>query len=146
MKLRQLKAYMKAAYVFADLSYCKRRKVGCVIVKDDRIISVGYNGTPPGENNCCEHIVSTDTGETVLTTKHNVIHAEQNALNKLDRSPEPITEEVMIFSTTAPCIHCAEKIVDKQIKIVYYDEVYRTSDGVEFLRDHHVEVIQLSPV
>ena len=145
MKLRQLKAYMKAAYVFADLSYCARKKVGCVIVKDDRIISVGYNGTPPGEDNCCEHTIVTDSGESLLVTNPNVIHAEYNALKKLEKSPEVITDDVIAFATTAPCPLCAEEIVKRQIKNVYYDELYRRADGIEYLLDHHVKVNQLTP-
>lgn len=145
MKLRQLKAHMRAAYVYADLSYCERKKVGCVIVKDDRIISLGYNGTPPGEDNCCEHSIVTDSGDTLLITNPNVIHAEYNALKKLDDSPEEITESTAVFSTTAPCVLCAAEIVDKNIRIVYYDTVYRSADGLELLLDHSVKVNQITP-
>ena len=136
---------MRAAYVYADLSYCERKKVGCVIVKDDRIISLGYNGTPPGEDNCCEHSIVTDSGDTLLITNPNVIHAEYNALKKLDDSPEEITESTAVFSTTAPCVLCAAEIVDKNIRIVYYDTVYRSADGLELLLDHSVKVNQITP-
>ena len=145
MKLRQLKAYMKAAYVFADLSYCERKKVGCVIVKDDRIISVGYNGTPSGEDNCCEHTIVTDSGESLLVTNPNVIHAEFNALKKLENSHEAITDDVVAFVTAAPCTRCAEEIVRNKIKNVYYDDLYRSAEGVELLLDHGVKVNQLTP-
>lgn len=145
MKLRQLKAYMKAAYVFADLSYCERKKVGCVVVKDDRIISLGYNGTPAGEDNCCEHTIVTNSGESLLVTNPNVIHAEYNALKKLENSPEIVTDDTIVFVTMAPCPSCAEKIVKNQIKHVYYDELYRSADGIEYLLDYHVNVNQLTP-
>jgi dCMP deaminase len=136
---------MEAAYVYAKLSYCVRKQVGCVIVKDDRIISLGYNGTPPGEDNCCEHSITTDSGETLLITNPNVIHAEYNALKKLKNSPEVITDDTVVFATTAPCVTCAAKIVEKQLKIVYYDTVYRSADGIEFLLDHGVKVNQITP-
>jgi dCMP deaminase len=145
MKLRQLKAYMKAAYVFADLSYCERKKVGFVLVKDDRIISVGYNGTPPGEDNCCEHTIVTDSGDSLLVTNPNVIHAEINALKKLEKSPDKITDETVGFGTTAPCVNCARRIVEDGLKIVYYDEVYRSAEGIELLLDHGVKVNQITP-
>lgn len=145
MKLRQLKAYMKAAYVFADLSYCKRKKVGCVIVKDDRIISVGYNGTPAGEDNCCEHTVVIDSDNSLLVTNPNVVHAEYNALKKLVRSSESIDETTVMFITTAPCPACAELIEESAIKHVYYDELYRKADGIEYLLNHLITVNQLTP-
>lgn len=145
MNQRQLKAYMKAAYVFAELSYCRRKKVGFVLVKDDRIISVGYNGTPKGEDNNCEHSVTTDSGETLLITNPNVIHAEINALKKLEESPESITENTVGFSTAAPCVKCAERIVKDGLKTVYYDDLYRSADGIEYLLDHHVKVNQITP-
>lgn len=136
---------MRAAYVYADLSYCVRKQIGCVIVKDGRVISIGYNGTPPGEDNCCEHSVTTESGEALLVTNPNVIHAEYNALKKLDTSPEAITDDVIVFSTTAPCLLCAMEIVSRQIQNVYYDELYRKADGIEYLLDHHVKVSQLTP-
>lgn len=145
MKLRQLKAHMRAAYVYADLSYCVRKKVGFVIVKDDRIISVGYNGTPPGEDNCCEHTITTDSGESLLVTNPNVIHAEVNALKKLEDSPETIDEHTMGFSTAAPCLQCAAKIVKDSLQIIYYDDIYRSAEGIEYLLDHGVTVNQLTP-
>lgn len=145
MKLRQLKAYMKAAYVFADLSYCERKKVGFIIVRHDNIISFGYNGTPPGEDNCCEHKITTDTGETLLVTNPNVIHAEINALKKIkDATPTDLTH-AMGFSTAAPCKNCAAEIVKRGLTIVYYDDIYRSAEGIEYLLDHGVIVNQLTP-
>lgn len=140
MKERQLKAHMRAAYVYADLSYCTRRKVGCVIVTDDRIVSIGYNGTLPGEDNCCEHHV-----DGRWTTKPTVIHAEPNALAKLRKSSEIITDATALFSTTAPCVHCAEEIVNDRIKLVYYHDLYKNKHGLEYLADHSVLIQHIIP-
>lgn len=136
---------MKAAYVFADLSYCERKKVGFIIVRHDNIISFGYNGTPPGEDNCCEHKITTDTGETLLVTNPNVIHAEINALKKIkDAVPTDLTH-AMGFSTAAPCKNCAAEIVKRGLPVVYYDDIYRSAEGIEYLLDHGVIVNQLTP-
>ena len=135
MKQRQKIAHMQAAYVYASLSYCVRRQVGCVIVKDNKIISIGYNGTPAGEDNCCEDSV---TGET----KQNIIHAEVNALDKI-----PIDEDLTsayLFSTTCPCMPCAEKVVDRRVGNVVYDEAKNTNSGLAYLLEHGVCVEQLS--
>jgi dCMP deaminase len=137
MKLRQRYAHMKAAYVYADLSYCDRRKVGCVIVKDDRIISIGYNGTPPGHNNCCE-----DSEGNTLST---VIHAEANAINKLKQDFPDMLEGSTCFVTTVPCPECAKLIIDAKITAVSYVERRRTKpDGVEQLEKHGITVEQLT--
>lgn len=135
MKQRQIKAHMEAARVYAGLSYCERRKVGCVIVKDDRIVSIGYNGTPAGECNTCE---GTD-GQTLT----HVIHAEDNALRKLVNEPETCKDSTM-FVTTAPCFPCAEKIIAASIKHVYYDDIYRNDLGIQHLRNNGVTVEQLT--
>lgn len=134
MKLRQAKAHMEAAYVYAGLSYCNRRQVGCVIVKDDRIISIGYNGTPPGHDNCCED----DQG----ATKPEVIHAEHNAIKKLEQSPET-GDGATLFVTTAPCLPCAEMIRKSGIRHVCYDEMYRTDEGIRYLRERGIVVEHL---
>lgn len=105
---------------------------------------MGYNGTPPGEDNNCEHTVVTDSGETLLITNPNVIHAEINALKKLKDSPETITEHTMGFSTAAPCVKCAEQIVKDGLRIVYYHDLYRSAEGIEYLLDHHVKVNQIT--
>lgn len=132
MKLRQLFAHMKAAYVYAELSYHMRRQVGCVIVKNDTIISIGYNGTPPGEDNNCED----EHGATLPT----VIHAEDNAIRKLEQANVCPDQSVVLFVTTAPCIKCANRIFKFGIKHVIYDDVYRNNDGVEFLQERDVRV------
>jgi len=134
MKEKFAIAHMRAAYVYADLSYCERRKVGCVIVKDDSIIAIGYNGTPSGEENVCEDC----NGDT----KPETIHAEDNALRKLTKRPESADGGVM-FVTTAPCKGCASRVVDAGIKKVYYVELYRNANGVDYLKKHHVETEQL---
>lgn len=134
MKEKYKQAHLKSAYVYADLSHCQRRRVGCVIVKNDTPIAIGYNGTPAGDNNCCED----DSGYT----KPTVIHAEDNALRKLSRSTESAEGSTM-FVTTAPCIICAPRIVDAGISKVYYSEMYRNADGIQYLLNHGVEVEQL---
>lgn len=145
MKTRQLQAHMQAAYVYAGLSYCVRRKVGCVIVKDDRIISIGYNGTKPGEDNTCEHEIVLESGERQLVTNPNVIHAEYNALKKLEGTAEVITDATMLFVTTVPCVACANKIVADGIRAVYYHDTYRKDDGLVYLLDHGVSVQMINP-
>ena len=135
MNLRQMKAHMNAAYVYAGLSYCTRRKVGCVIVKDDRIISIGYNGTPAGDDNCCE--------DHDGITKANVKHAEPNALDKL-----PLDEDLStatMFVTLSPCIPCAIKIVERGVGAVVYAERKNTLVGLDYLADNNVAVQQLTP-
>ncbi len=134
MKKKYKIAHMKAAYVYAELSYCKRRKTGCIIVKGNTPIAVGYNGSPPGEPNCCE--------DEHNNTLPRIIHAEDNALRKLVRSHESATKAVM-FVTMAPCILCAPRIVDAGIKTVYYNELYRLPDGIDYLRSHGIKVVQI---
>lgn len=133
MKEKYIIAHMKVAYVYADLSSCKRRKVGCVIIKENTPIAIGYNGTPSGSDNCCE----TPDGKT----KPTVIHAEDNALRKLTSSTESAKGSTM-FITTAPCILCAPRIVDAGVKRVIYDEVYHNFDGIEYLQSRGIEVLQ----
>jgi dCMP deaminase len=135
MKQRQAKAHMRAAQVYADLSYCNRRKVGCVIVKNDRIISIGYNGTPPNADNTCE--------DEQGITKPDVIHAEHNAIKKLDLTTET-GEGAVLFVTTAPCKACAERIHKFGIREVFYYDLYHNETGIEYLRSHGIAVQQLS--
>ena len=125
---------MEVAHVYAKLSYCKRKQVGCVIVKDDRLISIGFNGTPPGWENVCE--------DDNNTTKREVFHAEANAVAKLAKSHES-GAGATLFVTCAPCIDCAKLIVQSGIAEVFYDEEYRGTDGVDFLRKCGVIVTQL---
>ena len=134
MKLRQSIAHMKAAYVYASLSYHLRRQVGCVIVKDNTIISIGYNGTPAGEDNNCEYA----DGKTLPS----VIHAEDNAIRKLDLDQDLIG--AVLFVTTAPCEKCCELILDAGIGHVVYDDVHKYLSHTKYLQDKGVHVEQLS--
>lgn len=124
---------MYVAKRFAELSQCERLKVGAIVVKDDRIISIGYNGTPTGWDNCCEC-----DGKT----KPEVLHAEANALTKLARSTES-GEGATFFVTHSPCIDCAKLIAQSGISEVYYDKVYRCDAGLEFLQKCEIPVIKL---
>lgn len=136
MKQRQKEAHLRAAYVYAALSYCERRKVGCVIVQNNNIIAIGYNGTPPGEDNCCE----LDDG----TTKPNVIHAEANALNKIKHMSKEELADAIVFCTTSPCLNCAEKIVERGIEEVIYCETHFTIAGIEYLTRHGIKIEQIN--
>ena len=124
MKQRLIAAHMAAAEVYAQLSYAVRRKVGCVIVKGDTIVAIGYNGTPPGWDNKCED----EHGKTIAE----VLHAEQNALDKIVRSTVS-SEGASVFVTTAPCIECAKRLMGARVAKVYYRDIYRNSDGLNFL-------------
>jgi len=128
---------MKTARIFGDLSTAKRRKVGAVIVKDNRIISIGYNGMPSGWTNECENVI-----DGQLVTKPEVLHAESNALAKLARSNES-GEGAYLFVTCVPCIDCAKMIYQSGISKVFYDEPYRNSDGLDFLHKCDVYTAQL---
>ena len=136
MKDKHIKAYMNTAYNFAVCSTATRLKVGCIIVKDNRIISIGYNGTPTGWDNECEELSMWMNGklmpEAVYVTKPEVLHAETNAIAKLARTGGG-GEGAVMFSTHAPCIGCAKLIFQSGIAMVYYGEKYRSSEGLEFL-------------
>lgn len=140
---------MDVAHRFAQLSTAKRLQVGAIIVKDDRIISIGYNGMPSGWTNECEHEQHTyDSRDVVndpswardperggfsrLKTKDEVIHAEANAIAKLAKSPESGVDSIL-FLTHSPCIQCAKQIYTAGIKEVYFKEDYRSRDGIDFL-------------
>ena len=131
------RAYMTTAGSFAELSHAKRLQVGCVIVKDNRIVSVGYNGMPSGWDNQCEDKVMYDYGDRSptyrLKTKPEVLHAETNAIAKMARSPES-AEDASLYTTHAPCFDCSKLIYQSGIKEVYYKEEYRSNDGLTFLR------------
>jgi dCMP deaminase len=140
MKEKYIGTYMKVARLFAEHSSAKRKKVGAVIVKDDRIISIGYNGMPAGWNNDCEDLVvyrkeiEPSVFNNELThewkTKPEVLHAESNAIAKLAKSTESGKGATM-FVTCAPCLECAKLIYQAGIKEIYYTEDYRKS--VDFL-------------
>lgn len=140
---------MKTAEVFSQLSTAKRRQVGAIIVKDNRIISIGYNGTPSGWSNECEEKVYTSPWQSefddienetyTLKTKPEVIHAEMNAIAKLARSTES-GEGSSMFVTCAPCIECAKMIYQSGIGSVFYRDQYRNTDGIDFLKKCNVYV------
>jgi len=136
IKEKYLGSYMKTAKLFAELSSAKRKKVGAIIVKDDRIISIGYNGMPSDWDNTCEDEVvdyfSDRIPITTLKTKPEVLHAELNAIGKLARSNES-GEGATMFVTCAPCMDCAKMIYASGIKEVFYAEDYRDQSGLEFL-------------
>jgi len=146
MKPKLVKAYMKTAETFAELSHARRLHVGAIVVKDDRIISIGYNGMPAGWDNNCEYEIWEDNGddepETVLKTKPEVLHAETNAIAKLARSNESGLG-ANIFITHAPCLDCAKLIYQSGINRVYYGENYRDDSGVKFLKASGIEVKQV---
>lgn len=142
MKQRFIDYYMDIAERTALLSRAIRLKVGSILVKDNKIISIGFNGTPAGWDNECENSEYADDGFRVtLTTKPEVIHAEANAISKLARCHESGNESVM-FITHAPCMECAKLIYGAGIKQVFYRTAYRSSDGIDFLNKCNVEVIQ----
>ena len=143
MKDRAKQAYMKAAETFAELSYAVRLKVGAIVVKDDRIISIGYNGMPAGWDNTCENFIGYAKNQAVLNTKPEVLHAESNAITKLARSYESGLDATM-FVTHAPCIDCAKLIYQSGIKCMYYRHTYRETHGIEFLEKSGVVVEQLT--
>jgi dCMP deaminase len=133
IKEKYLGTYMKTARLFAEHSSAVRKKVGAVIVKDDRIISIGYNGMPSGWDNDCENYFGLDLkGNPTLVTKPEVLHAESNAIAKLAKSTESGNGASM-FITCSPCIDCAKMIYQSGIKEVFYGEEYRNNDGIEFL-------------
>lgn len=134
MEDKQLKLdgrYLRMARIWAENSYCKRRQVGAIVVKDNRIISDGYNGTPSGFENVCE-----DDGNV---TKPYVLHAEANAITKLARSHNN-SDGSTIYITASPCIECAKLIIQSGIKRVVYGENYRLDDGIQLLKRAGVEV------
>ncbi len=142
MKQKMIDAYMKVAGVFAELSHAQRLHVGAIIVKDDRIISIGYNGTPTGWDNDCEEKVWDKTGDYELKTRPEVLHAEMNALMKLAKSTESGNDAVM-FITHAPCIDCAKGIYQAGIKELYYSHDYRSTQGIEFLQKCGLKIIKV---
>ena len=126
--------YLDMARIWAQNSYCQRRQVGALVVKDGMIISDGYNGTPSGFENVCE--------DDNNVTKPYVLHAEANAITKLARSSNN-SEGATIYITASPCIECAKLIIQSGIKRVVYGEKYRLTDGVDLLERAGIEVVYL---
>jgi len=141
MKQKWINAYMDTAERFAQLSSAERLKVGAVVVKDHRIISIGYNGTPSGWDNACENVVQLSDDTVTTKTKDEVIHAEANAILKLAKSNEG-GDGAVLFCTHAPCVECAKLIYGSGINKVYYRNQYRDSSGLDFLNKCAVEVEQ----
>ena len=141
MKSKFIDAYMDVAQRFAQLSSATRLQVGAIVVKDDRIISIGYNGMPTGWDNCCEHTIQHhELGTCTTVSKAEVLHAETNAIAKLAKSGESGLGATM-FVTHAPCIDCAKLVYQSGIATVYYKNKYRSTQGLEFLNKSGVEVI-----
>ena len=126
--------YLRMARIWAENSYCQRRQVGALVVKDKMIISDGYNGTPSGFENVCE--------DDNNVTKPYVLHAEANAITKLARSKNT-SDGATIYITASPCIECAKLIIQAGIKRVVYGEKYRLTDGIELLERAGIEVIYI---
>lgn len=139
MKQKWVDAFMDTAERFAQLSSAVRLQVGAVVVKDNRIISIGYNGTPAGWDNLCEDIVQLSDDTLVTKTKPEVIHAEANAISKLARDGEAGSGASM-FCTHAPCVDCAKLIYGAGINNVYYRQSYRNDDGLAFLQKCKINV------
>jgi dCMP deaminase len=140
MKERLKKAYMKTAETFAELSHARRLHVGAIVVKDDRIISIGYNGMPAGwDNNCEFEFVHPQTKIPELVTNKEVLHAETNAIAKLAKSNESGLGATM-FVTHAPCLDCAKLIYQSGISSVLYRDAYRDTSGIEFLKKSGIEI------
>ena len=149
MKQKFHDAYMKTAETFAELSSARRLHVGAIVVKDDRIISIGYNGMPSGwDNNCENEIVELYSGSegaihrTILKSKPEVLHAETNAIAKLAKSNESGMGATM-FVTHSPCLDCAKLIYQSGIGHVLYRNSYRSEDGINFLKKAGVQVEQI---
>ena len=128
------KRYLRMAAIWAENSYCKRRQVGALLVKDKMIISDGYNGTPSGFPNVCE-------SEEGVTLPY-VLHAEANAITKVARSNNS-SEGSTLYVSTSPCMECSKLIIQAGIKRVVFSDLYRITDGLDLLRDAGVETVHI---
>ncbi len=126
--------YLKMASIWAQNSYCTRRQVGAIIVKDKMIISDGYNGTPSGFENICE--------DENNKTKPYVLHAEANAITKVAKSNNS-SDGATLYVTSSPCLECAKLIIQAGIKRVVFTDSYRLEDGIDLLRRANIEVVQV---
>jgi dCMP deaminase len=144
---------MKAAEVYSQLSSARRLQVGCVVVKDNTIIGIGYNGMPSGWDNDCEkrsyinidpkwQYLDEDGSTYSLVTRPEVLHAESNSLAKIARSTNS-SEGASLFVTHAPCLDCAKLMYQAGINSVYYRNSYRDNSGVDFLKECNIEVEQI---
>ncbi len=127
-------AYLKMAQEWAKLSYCKRKQVGALIVKDRMIISDGYNGTPSGFDNCCEN----NEGKTHWY----VLHAEANAILKLASSTQS-AKDATLYLTLSPCKECSKLVLQSGISRLVYINEYSDDDGISFLKNHNIEIVQI---
>ncbi|MEE1207282.1 MAG: dCMP deaminase family protein [Muribaculaceae bacterium] len=125
--------YLRMARIWAENSYCRRRQVGALLVKDKRIISDGYNGTPSGFENVCED-------EASGLTKPYVLHAEANAISKVARSNNS-SDGATLYVTASPCLECAKLVIQAGIRRVVFAELYRITDGVDLLRRAGIECV-----
>lgn len=137
MKDKHVKMYMDIAETVAQQSYATRLKVGAVAVAGNRILSIGYNGTPPGWNNECEHEI-----DGKMVTKPTVIHAEANCILKMARDGQPALA-ASLFITHAPCVECAKMIITSGFTHVYWREQYRSTDGLDMLKMGNLTVEQI---
>jgi len=163
MKSKIIPAHMRTAETYAEQSSARRLKVGAILVKDNRIISIGYNGMPEGWDNNCENEVYSQFDKEIgnkdavaetypyvddqnnryrLVTKPEVLHAEANALTKVARSSES-SEDSVLFVTHAPCIECAKLIHQSGVKEVYFKNLYRSDAGLKFLEKSNITVTHL---
>jgi len=139
MKKKFVELYIDFAQRVSKMSHAKRLQVGAVVVKDDRIISIGYNGMPSGWDNDCEIELHQPIGRVDLVTRPEVLHAETNAIAKLAKSTES-GDGAKMFITHAPCLDCAKLIYQSGINSVYYRNAYRNDDGIEFLKKCKLDV------
>ncbi len=128
------KRYLRMAQIWSENSYCRRRKVGALLVKDKMIISDGYNGTPAGFDNVCE-------SEDNVTYPY-VLHAEANAITKVARSNNS-SEGSTLYVSTSPCMECSKLIIQAGIRRVVFSEMYRITDGLDLLRKAGIEVVHM---
>jgi len=144
LKQKYIDAYMQTAQVFAELSHARRLHVGAIVVKEDRIVSIGYNGMPAGwDNDCEDEIWNVHDGDYTLKTKPEVLHAEMNALMKLARSTES-GNGADLFITHAPCLDCAKGIFQAGIARVWFGTAYRDTAGIDFLNKSNIQVTQVN--
>ncbi len=145
MKQKFVDAHMAAAEVYSRLSSAIRLKVGCVVVKDNTIIGIGYNGMPSGwDNNCEDEIIVEEDEKFIkgLKTKPEVLHAETNALAKIAKSTNS-SDGASMFITHAPCIDCAKLVYQSGINSVYYRNSYKNTEGLDFLKKCNIKIEQV---